>query len=86
MTIYFFFSEKFTDSKIVANAFVMFAAGFETVYSTISYCLYELALNRTIQDKLRYDIQLKLSKNDGIINYEFLIDLNYLDMVIAGKF
>jgi len=64
----------------------MFAAGFETVSSTISYCLYELALNKSIQDRLRKDIQLKLSKNDGQINSEFLMDLNYLDMVIAGNF
>jgi len=63
----------------------MFAAGFETVSSTISYCLYELALNKSIQDRLRKEIQLKLSKNDGQINPEFLMDLNYLDMVIAGN-
>ncbi|XP_060877292.1 probable cytochrome P450 6a13 [Metopolophium dirhodum] len=75
--------EKFTESQIVANAFAMFAAGFETVSSTISYCLYELALNKSIQDRLRKEIQLKLSKNNGQINPEFLMDLNYLDMVIA---
>jgi len=64
----------------------MFAAGFETVSSTISYCLYELALNKSIQDRLRKEIQLKLSKNGGQINSEFFMDLNYLDMVIAGNF
>jgi len=64
----------------------MFAAGFETVSTTVSYCLYELALNKSIQDKVRQEIQLKLSKNDGKINHEFLMDLNYLDMVIAGNF
>jgi len=34
----------------------MFAAGFETVSSTVSYCLYELALNKSIQDKVRQEI------------------------------
>jgi len=63
----------------------MFAAGFETVSTTVSYCLYELALNKPIQDKVRQEIQLKLAKNDGQINHEFLMDLNYLDMVIAGE-
>ncbi|XP_015379194.1 PREDICTED: probable cytochrome P450 6a13 [Diuraphis noxia] len=75
--------EKFTESQIVANAFIMFAAGFETVSTTVSYCLYELALNKSIQDRVRQEIQLKLAKNDGHINHEFLMDLNYLDMVIA---
>jgi len=64
----------------------MFAAGFETVSSAISYCLYELALNKSIQDRVREDIQLKLSNNDGQINHELLTGLNYLDMVIAGNF
>jgi len=64
----------------------MFAAGFETVSSAVSYCLYELALNKHVQDRVRQEIQLKLSKNDGQINHEFLMDLNYLDMVIAGNF
>jgi len=64
----------------------MFAAGFETVSSAISYCLYELALNKSIQNRVREDIQLKLSHNDGQINHELLIELNYLDMVIAGIF
>jgi len=80
-----FVLEKFTETQIVANAFVMFAAGFETVSTTVSYSLYELALNKSIQDKVREEIQLKLSKNDGQINHEFLMDLNYLDMVISGK-
>eukprot|EP00102_Acyrthosiphon_pisum_P022967 XP_016660177.1 PREDICTED: probable cytochrome P450 6a13 [Acyrthosiphon pisum] len=75
--------EKFAESQIVANAFVLFAAGFETVSSAISYCLYELALNKSIQDRVRKEIQLQLSKNNGQINHELLIDLNYLDMVIA---
>lgn len=71
---------------MVANAIAMFAAGFETISSTLSFCLYELALKKKIQDKLRSYIQLKLAKNDGKIDYEFLLDLNYLDMVIAGIF
>ncbi|KAF0770710.1 putative cytochrome P450 6a13, partial [Aphis craccivora] len=75
--------EKFTETQIVANAFVMFVAGFETVSSAVSYCLYELALNKSIQDKVRKEVQLKLSQNDGQIDHALLMDLNYLDMVIA---
>ncbi|XP_027854113.2 probable cytochrome P450 6a13 [Aphis gossypii] len=75
--------EKLTEEQIIANAFGIFNAGFQTVSSTISHCIYELALNKSIQDKLRQEIHLKLSNNNGQINYELLMDLNYLDMVIA---
>jgi len=63
----------------------MFVAGFESVATTVSYCLYELALNKSIYDKVREEIKLNLSKNNGQIDYEFLMDLHYLDMVIAGN-
>jgi len=64
----------------------MFAAGFETVSTALSFCLYELALKKHIQEKVRGEIKLKIAKYNGEINNEFLIDLNYLDMVIAGNF
>lgn len=70
--------------QIVANAFVMFVAGFETVSTTVSFCLYELALKKHIQDKVREEIKLKKLKYNGVIDNDFLIDINYLNMVIAG--
>lgn len=63
----------------------MFAAGFETVSTTISYCLQELALKKHLQDRLREEIILNKSKNNGIINSDFLTSLVYLDMVINGN-
>jgi len=78
--------ERFLESQIVANAFVMFAAGFETVSTAVSFCLYELSFKKHIQDKVRKEINWKLSKNNGLINNDLLIDLNYLDMVLAGNY
>jgi len=63
----------------------MFAAGFETVSTAMSFCLHELALKKHIQDRVREEIQLKKSKNNGVISNDFLIDLHYLDMVLAGE-
>lgn len=63
----------------------MFAAGFETVSTALSFCLYELALKPHIQDRVREEITSKLSENNGAINNDFLVDLNYLDMVLAGN-
>ncbi|XP_050527989.1 probable cytochrome P450 6a14 [Daktulosphaira vitifoliae] len=70
-------------SDIVANAILMFLAGFETVSSTMSFCLYELALNKPIQDKVRKEMTQLMSKHNGEINSEFLSDLHYLEMVLA---
>lgn len=68
----------------MANAFVMFAAGFETVSTAISFCLHELALKKRIQDRVREEIKLNKSKHNGAVNNEFLLDLNYLDTVLSG--
>lgn len=63
----------------------MFAAGFETISTSTSFCLYELSLKKHIQDKVRDEITLKMSKFNGVVNSDFLSELNYLDMVIAGN-
>lgn len=68
----------------MSNAFGLFAAGFETTSTTLSFCLYELALKKNIQDRVREEIKLTKIKCNGVIDNEFLTNLNYLDMVIAG--
>ncbi|KAK1122069.1 hypothetical protein K0M31_009912 [Melipona bicolor] len=72
---------KLTDSLITAQAFVFFAAGFETSSSTMSNALYELALNQEIQDKLREEIKSNLAKHGGELKYEYVKDMEYLDKV-----
>ncbi|XP_026815293.1 probable cytochrome P450 6a13 [Rhopalosiphum maidis] len=73
---------EFTEQDIIANAILMFLAGFEPVSSTLSFCLYQLALNQHIQDKMRDEMNSKL-KQHGQLNNEFLVDLHYTDMVLA---
>ena len=61
---------KLTDTLLAAQAFVFFAAGFETSSTTISNALYELALNQDIQKKLREEIKEFDAKNSGDWKYE----------------
>jgi cytochrome P450 family 6 len=82
--IYFTILVGLTGSQILSNAFGFFAAGFETTSTTLSFCLHELALKKNIQDRVREEIKLTKIKYNGVINNEFLTDLIYLDMVIAG--
>lgn len=42
--------------------------------------MYELALNPEIQSRLRQEINTGVEKNNGILTYDLLCDLKYLDM------
>lgn len=83
--IYYWFLALFTDDVLASNAFIFFAAGFETTASTISYCLYELALNPNIQVELREQINKTLYANDGKLTYNVINDMKYLDMILNGE-
>lgn len=77
---------KFEETDIVANAFIMFVAGFETTSTAMSFCLYELALKKHIQDRVREEMNATKAKHNGELNNEFLADLHYLEMVLAGQY
>jgi cytochrome P450 family 6 len=70
---------------IAAQVFVFFLAGFETSSTTMTFCLYELAVNPDIQERLRAEIDTMLEKHDGNITYESILEMEYLDKVVDGK-
>jgi len=69
----------------VAQAFAFLAAGFETSATTMSFALYELALQPDIQDRLRTEITKVLSKHQGQLTYDGMQEMVYLDMVVSGE-
>ncbi|XP_011253334.1 cytochrome P450 6A1 isoform X1 [Camponotus floridanus] len=70
-----------TENLIAAQAFVFFAAGFETSSTAMSNALYELALNQEIQKKLREEINEECIRHNGNFKYENVKKMNYLDKV-----
>lgn len=52
----------------------------------MTFALYELALNPDVQQKLRDDIKLVLSRHDNKLNYDAMLEMKYLQMVIDGKY
>ncbi|XP_017069429.1 probable cytochrome P450 6a21 [Drosophila eugracilis] len=72
-----------TIEEIAAQAFVFFAAGFETSSTTMGFALYELAQNQGIQNRVRTEIQEVSEKYKGELSYESVKELVYLDQVIS---
>jgi len=72
-------------NSLAAQAFVFYLGGFETSSSTMAFCLYELSLHQDIQDRLRDEIDVVLQKHDGMITYEGIQEMEYLDKVVSGK-
>lgn len=68
-----------------AQAFVFFVAGYETTSSTITYCLYELALNPEIQEKLYAEIEETCNKPGGLTYERVINEFEYLHMVFNGN-
>ncbi|XP_065367004.1 uncharacterized protein LOC135959837 [Calliphora vicina] len=69
--------------QLAAQVMVFFLAGFDTSSTTMSFCLYELALNQKVQDQLRQEILDVLAQHDNQITYESIKEMKYLDMVIS---
>lgn len=74
-----------TIEELAAQCFVFFVAGFETSSTTMNFCLYELAMNPDIQERLRNDIEKAIAANDGKLTYEIVMGMQYLDNVVNGK-
>ncbi|XP_046679192.1 LOW QUALITY PROTEIN: probable cytochrome P450 6a13 [Homalodisca vitripennis] len=72
----------FTVEEITGETFLFFTAGFETSSNTIMFCLYELACDSRIQDKLSLEVEEVLNRYEGGISYQALLEMTYMDQVI----
>ncbi|XP_046629103.1 probable cytochrome P450 6a14 [Neodiprion virginianus] len=75
-------SEKITLLEGAAQVFVFWVAGFETSSSAATHCLYEMAMNQDIQEKLAEEINTVLEKF-GSLTYDSIMEMSYLDKVIS---
>ena len=71
-----------TDEEIIANIILILLAGYETTASLLTYASYSLAVHPEIQTQLRQEILEAKNKNNGVLDYDTLMSLPYLDAVI----
>nr|QIK02099.1 cytochromes P450 345A1 [Holotrichia parallela] len=71
-----------TENELVAQAAQFFLAGYETTSLVISFTLFELSLNKCIQDKLREEINENKDEL-GDVSYFNLKNMSYLDKVFS---
>lgn len=75
-----------TMNELIAQVFVIFVAGFETIATTITFCLLELAYNEDIQRKTRDEIQAVLKGDKDALSYNCLAEMKYTNQVVEGKY
>lgn len=74
-----------SDQLFVSQLLMIFFAAFDTSAATIYNTLYELAVNHTIQDRLREEIRNVYAKNNGEITFDDISTMFYLDAISKGN-
>ncbi|KAL5273923.1 hypothetical protein ACFFRR_000597 [Megaselia abdita] len=75
---------KWSDSELVAQAFLFFLSGFDSVSTVLCFISQELMENKDVQAKLRQEIDDVLSELNGKqLTYEILNSMKYMDCVVS---
>lgn len=78
--------EPLTIKQFVAQMHLFFEAGYETSAGTQTFALYELAAQPDVQNRLRNEVKTVLNRFNGVLEYDAITEMKYLDQVINGKF
>ncbi|XP_053685851.1 probable cytochrome P450 9f2 [Sabethes cyaneus] len=77
-------SKQMTETEMIAQCLIFLLAGFDTVSTCLTFLMYELTLNRDVQDKLYEEImETHQSLNGKSLSYDALQKMKYMDMVVS---
>nr|XP_050850499.1 cytochrome P450 9e2-like [Vespula vulgaris] len=68
---------------IVAQAFIFFFGGFDSVSTAMCFTCHEIGVNPDIQKRLQREIDDVIEKTNGNPTYEIINNMEYLDAVIS---
>ncbi|XP_025263906.1 cytochrome P450 9e2-like [Camponotus floridanus] len=74
--------KELTIEDMTSQAFIFFFGGFDTVSTLMCFAAHEIAVNPSVQTKLRDEVDEVLKKTNGELTYEALNGMQYLDAVI----
>ncbi|XP_072762329.1 cytochrome P450 9e2-like [Anoplolepis gracilipes] len=74
---------KIDMNVLTSHAVSFFVDGYETSSATLSFIGFHLAAHPDVQTKLREEVISVLNKHDGVITYEALKEMTYMDQVIC---
>lgn len=74
---------EWSDEEIVAQCFVFFFGGLDTVSQGLSFCIYELMANPDCQQRLITEVEeIKAELNGQPLTYDSLSKMKYMDAIL----
>lgn len=77
--------DNLTINELAAQAFAFFTPGYDTMSTAMIFMLWEMANNRSVQEKARSEIQDVLEQYNGDLSYQTISRMPYVDQVISGE-
>ncbi|XP_029664336.1 probable cytochrome P450 6a13 [Formica exsecta] len=74
--------DKFDLEMLASHAISFFVDGYESSSTVMSFVGFQLASHPKVQEKLRKEVMTVLDKYDGVITYEGLKEMTYMDQVL----
>ncbi|XP_029173037.1 cytochrome P450 9e2-like [Nylanderia fulva] len=74
--------KELTIEDMTAQAFVFFFGGFDTASTLMCFAVHEIAVNPSVQKKLRNEVDEVLKQTNGELTYDALSGMQYLDAVV----
>lgn len=73
-----------TTEQCAAQVALFYLAGFDTTASAIANCLFELARNPELMQRIHDEIDEVLGRHNNVISYEIINEMTFLEHCVLG--